>query len=180
MQLVSFSKPFMPVSAPEAGLIISVFPLRVNSITSPFAVPSYVFGPSRLEISIEYLSPFFVMLMYVPSTPGHRPTSVSGFPLSPVAAGLPVGEVTGDVAGLAVATEVGVGDASCFTSGVAHAANPMANAAKTDNRSDLLNLLLIFIVLVRAVLLRRISRLQPSGSFSRSSLFSGPASCASL
>ena len=60
-QLVSFSKPFIPVSAPVAALIVSVFPFRVNSIMSPFAVPSNVFGPSKLAISIEYLSPFFEM-----------------------------------------------------------------------------------------------------------------------
>ncbi len=39
-QSVSFSRPFTPVSVPETALMVSVLPLRTNSISSPFAVPS--------------------------------------------------------------------------------------------------------------------------------------------
>jgi hypothetical protein len=139
-QLLSFSKPFIPVSAPVAALMVSVLPLRVNSIASPLAMPSKDFGPSRLAISIEYLSPFFEMSRYVSSTPGQRPTSASTFAV--LVAGPAAGDVAGDASGLAGAT--GVGDAGVFTSGV-HAAIPIAVVARTDNKTDLLNLLMFIL-----------------------------------
>src|SRR5688572_22249145 len=144
-QLVSFSKPFMPVSAPDAALMVSVFPLRVNSITSPLAVPSKDFGPSRFAISIAYFSPFLVMFRYVPSAPGQRPTRASTLALVAFAAGLPEGEVAGDTAGLADAA--GLGDAGVLTSvGVVQAPNANAASARTVNRTDLLNLLMFICI----------------------------------
>jgi hypothetical protein len=120
-QLVSFSKPFIPVSAPDPALIVSVLPLRVNSITSPFADPSKVFGPSRLAISIVYFSPFFVTFRYVPSGPVQRPASESAFEPVPAVAGLAGGEATGDIAGLAEAAGAAVVDTGGLTCGAVHA-----------------------------------------------------------
>jgi hypothetical protein len=60
-----------------------------------------------------------------------------------LAPGLPDGEPAGEVAGLTDAAGPGVGDAGGLTSGVfVHAANATADAAKTDNRMDLLTLLM--------------------------------------
>jgi hypothetical protein len=174
-QFVSFSRPFIPVSAPVAGLMVSVLPLRVNSIMSPLAVPSNDFGPSALAISIEYLSPFFATLRYAPSAPLQRPTRPSTF--EAVDAGLPVGDETGDAAGEFAGLVAGAGDAGGFVvSGVVfvHAAIAIPLTAKTVSKIDLLNLM-IFMVMVRAVIFQRIDRLRDCGSFSRSSLYSGPA-----
>jgi hypothetical protein len=148
-QFASFSKPLMPVSEPEAGLIVSVLPLRENSIASPFAVPSYVFGPSRLAISITNLSAFFVTFRYAPSAPVQRPKSDSTLPAPTFATGL--GDTAGDETGLAVAA--GLGDAGGFISGVLLQAEAVASIAvriiqipksKIPNRDGLL-ILLIFI-----------------------------------
>jgi len=150
-QLGSFSKPFIPVSEPAAVLIVSVLPLRVNSIASPFAVPSKVFEPSGLAISIEYFSPFFATFRDAPSTPCHFPRRASGFPLSPITAGLPDGDAAGDPDGAVDMAGLGLGDAGVFTSvGFVHAPKTTAEAAKAVSRIDLPNLLM-FIVMVRAV-----------------------------
>src|SRR5688572_22801199 len=159
-QLVSFSKPFTPVSAPVAGFIVSVLPLRVNSITSPLAVPSNVFGPVASAISTENLSPFFVTLRDPSPAAAQRPIRESTFPAATLAAGL--GETDGDEAGLDVAA--GLGDAEFFTSGglLVHAdariadAKIMANPkSQIPNRLGLL-ILLMFIFIGQ-------SRLYPTG-----------------
>src|SRR3982751_4725286 len=99
-QFVSFSKPFIPVSVPVAGLTLSVLPFLVNSIASPLAVPSYFFAESRFLISTSKPVPFFVIFRYVPSGPFHFPTIAStfaeGFASSP-----------GEAFGLAAAEELG-------------------------------------------------------------------------
>jgi hypothetical protein len=113
------------------------------------------------------------MFKYAASLPCHRPTSESTFETAP---GSAAGEIAGDAAGLAGAAGLGAGVAAGFTGvGFSHAIAAIAAVVKTDNRTDLLNLLLMFIFMVRAIVSGWIDRLQTCGSFSRSSLVSGPA-----
>src|SRR5436190_21991743 len=101
---------FKPVSSAVAALMVSVLPLRENSIASPLGVPSNFFEPSLALISISYFSPFFATVSEAPSIPGQTPTSASTFPATtlPSFAGEPVGLAAceGEVVGLAAGTFV--------------------------------------------------------------------------
>jgi hypothetical protein len=171
-QFASFSRAFTPVSAPVEVLSVSTFPSRVNSIPSPFAVPSKVFGPPAPVISIVNLSPFFVTLSdEAASAPDQRPAIDSALPVF-VAAGLPDGEAAGEAAGLALAA--GAGDAGGLTSVFgSHATAP--RAATADRAMTSLLILFVFMVSGQSHIGRGLTWLRDSGSFSRSSLLSDPA-----
>ena len=101
-------------------------------------------------------------------------------------AGLPDGDAAGDAAGLTDAAGAGVDGAVLFCVAGSHA-NAKTVVARTTQKPkfkiperDGLLVIVFFICTGQSRLIRRINRLQPRGSFSRSSLYSGPAIMVSI
>src|SRR5687767_15723803 len=140
----------MPVSSPVAALMVSSFPLRVNWIVSPTAVPSNVSVLSRFLMSTLYLLPFLVTFSEVPSTPGHVPSSAVTFADGAEAGafgsteGLTEGEAAG-VDGEPLTAGLELGAAAGLTGSVGwHAAKTPAVAANKTVKIDLLIVLFPF------------------------------------
>jgi hypothetical protein len=91
-----------------------------------------------------------------------------------VEAGLPDGDAFGAVEGLTEAAGAGVADVGVTFVLGSHAAET-ATTAKTVSRKDLPIIVFFICIWSEPSYCRWFDRLQPRGSFSRSSLYSGPA-----